>query len=53
MTRSGARTLYVHVNQSTYPAAFAQIEQEWLLLRKERPCDPELAQGLLLSDHVR
>ena len=41
-----ARTLYVHVNQSTFPAAFAQIEQEWLRLREEHPDDPELAQGL-------
>ena len=41
-----ARTPYVHVNQSTFPAAFAQIEQEWLRLRDEHPGDPELAQGL-------
>jgi hypothetical protein len=41
-----ARTPYVHVNQSTFPAAFAQIEQEWLRLREEHPGDPELAQGL-------
>src|SRR6187549_43479 len=41
-----ARTPYVHVDQATFPAAFAQIEQEWLRLRAERPGDPELAQGL-------
>ncbi|HYQ00466.1 MAG TPA: hypothetical protein VER96_17435 [Polyangiaceae bacterium] len=41
-----ARTPYVHVDQSTFPAAFAQIEQEWLRLREEHPDDPELAQGL-------
>jgi len=41
-----ARSPYVHVIQSTFPAAFAQIEQEWLRLRDEHPGDPELAQGL-------
>ena len=37
---------YVNVNQSTFPAAFAQIEQEWLRLLEGHPGDPELARGL-------
>jgi tetratricopeptide (TPR) repeat protein len=40
-----ARAPYVHVDQETFPDAFAQIEHEWLRLRAEHPDDPELARG--------
>lgn len=40
-----ARAPYVHVHQSTFPAAFAQLDDEWRRLRAEHPGDPELAQG--------
>jgi tetratricopeptide (TPR) repeat protein len=40
-----ARAPFVHVDQATFPHAFARIEQEWLRLRAEHPGDPELAQG--------
>jgi hypothetical protein len=40
-----ARAPFVHVDQATFPEAFARIEQEWLRLRAEHPSDPELAQA--------
>jgi hypothetical protein len=40
-----ARAPFVHVHQQAFPDAFAQIEQEWLRLRAEHQCDPELARG--------
>jgi len=40
-----ARAPFVHVDQATFPDAFARIEAEWLRLRAEHPRDPELAQG--------
>jgi len=40
-----ARAPFVHVDQATFPEAFARIEQEWSRLRAEQPSDPELAQG--------
>lgn len=40
-----ARAPFVHVDQETFPDAFARIEQEWLRLRTAQPSDPELARG--------
>ena len=40
-----ARAPFVHVDQATFPDAFARIEQEWLRLRAEHPSDPDLARA--------
>ena len=49
-----ARAPFVHVDQQTFPEAFAQIEQEWLRLRAEHPDHvgrPQIPRPVLAKIH--